>query len=129
MQDVNVVVLFDSGVESTEQLALAAAVGAVQGRALIRLRRFHGTPESREYVTPREADAEWAHAVVIAGEPQEARTAGYVDILRGRKGLLVVKLEGATPDAARAEGRHAAERARACVRPDRTSSGGAADRS
>ena len=63
MQDVNVVVLFNSGDEVVERLALAAAVGAVQGRAFIRLRRFHGTPESREYVTPRDPDAEWAECL------------------------------------------------------------------
>jgi hypothetical protein len=64
MQDVNVVVVFDSTDGATEKLALAAAVGAVQGRANIRLRRSSGTPESREYVVPREADAVWADAVI-----------------------------------------------------------------
>jgi NAD(P)H dehydrogenase (quinone) len=82
MQDVNVVVVFHSRSGSTEQLALAAAVGAVQGRANIRLRRLPdvadeaaiaGDPQwkehhermNREYVAPRETDAAWADAIVI----------------------------------------------------------------
>ena len=85
MQDVNVVVVFHSRIGSTERLALAAAVGAVQGRANIRLRRLPDTgfeaavefvpgwKENRErmnmeYVAPREADATWADAIV-AGMP------------------------------------------------------------
>jgi hypothetical protein len=67
MQDVNVVVIFDSRDEKMEKLALAAAVGAVQGRANIRLRRLPGTPEEEakmEYIEPREADASWADAVI-----------------------------------------------------------------
>ena len=40
MQDVNIVVTFYSLHGLTEKLALAAAVGAVQGRANIRLRRL-----------------------------------------------------------------------------------------
>ena len=82
MQDVNVVVVFHSRTGTTERLALTAAVGAVQGRANIRLRRLpdpadealiEGVPgwkESRarmdmEYVAPRDADAEWADAILV----------------------------------------------------------------
>jgi multimeric flavodoxin WrbA len=71
MQDVNVLVVFQSSFGSTEQLALAAAVGAVQGRANIRLRRLRDTPDEvtdTEYIAPREADALWADAI-IAGMP------------------------------------------------------------
>jgi hypothetical protein len=81
MQDVNVLVVFHSRLGSTERLALAAAVGAVQGRANIRLRwlaeaadasSIESSPEwkenrvrmSREYVAPRDADAEWADAIL-----------------------------------------------------------------
>ena len=88
MQDVNVVVVFYSRTGSTERLALAAAVGAVQGRANIRLRRLAdpegeavdetvpGWKENRErmnteYVAPREADAAWAEAIVV-GMPAAA---------------------------------------------------------
>jgi len=84
MQDVNVVVVFYSRTGSTERLALAAAVGAVQGRANIRLRRLpdpegaavdpeHGERMNREYVAPREADAAWAEAIVV-GMPAGAET-------------------------------------------------------
>jgi multimeric flavodoxin WrbA len=75
MQDVNVLVVFQSRLGSTEQLALAAAVGAVEGRANIRLRRLSdaallpaadgGTPE---YIAPRDSDALWADAI-LAGTP------------------------------------------------------------
>jgi NAD(P)H dehydrogenase (quinone) len=82
MQDVNVVVVFHSRTGTTERLALTAAVGAVQGRANIRLRRLPdpadeaviesvpGWKENRarmdmEYVAPRDADAEWADAILV----------------------------------------------------------------
>src|SRR5687767_8740543 len=68
-----VLIVFYSRCGSTEKLALAAAVGAVQGRALIRLRRmpdanaaktleqFSDCAETllrmrREYIAPTEAD-------------------------------------------------------------------------
>jgi hypothetical protein len=113
MQDVNVVVLFNSGDEAVERLALAAAVGAVQGRAFIRLRRFHGTPESREYVTPREPDAEWAHAFVICGATSSEEARIWIEGLRKRAGLPIITLEGDTPEAAQHTGRVAAQMARA----------------
>jgi multimeric flavodoxin WrbA len=86
MQDVNVVVVFYSRFGSTERLALAAAVGAVQGRANIRLRRLPDTtdeatirevPEwhenrarmTREYVAPRESDIAWADAILVGMPP------------------------------------------------------------
>ena len=68
-------VVFQSRVGSTERLALAAAVGAVQGRANIRLRRLADAGESSpaghetpEYIAPRESDALWADAI-MAGMP------------------------------------------------------------
>jgi hypothetical protein len=67
MQDVNVVVVF-CGDESAERLAQAAAVGAVQGRANIRLRRLAETDprqaQPQDYIAPRSADAEWADAII-----------------------------------------------------------------
>ena len=113
MQDVNVVVLFNSGDETVERLALAAAVGAVQGRALIRLRRFHGTPESREYVTPRDPDAEWANAFVIGGAASSEEARIWMEKLRRRNGLPIITLEGDTPEAAQHTGRVAAQMGRA----------------
>ncbi len=77
MTPVNVLVIFASRSGRTETLALAAAVGAVQARANIRLRRLPGSLASashneilarmqREYVPPASADAIWADAVIIA---------------------------------------------------------------
>jgi hypothetical protein len=92
MQDVNVVIVFDSRDEKKEKLALAAAVGAVQGRANIRLRRQPGTPEEEakmEYVEPREADALWADAVissVASGFGFEALEAFSSGALAGKVG-------------------------------------------
>jgi multimeric flavodoxin WrbA len=83
MQDVNVVVVFYSRTGSTEKMALAAAVGAVQGKANIRLRRIPETASdetiatlpgwkenhdrmSWEYIAPREADTLWAEGLIVA---------------------------------------------------------------
>ena len=82
-QDVNVLVTFWSRTGLTERLALAAALGAVQAKANIRLRWLRepglhqdadsvpGWRENRarmekEYVAPREADLVWADATFIA---------------------------------------------------------------
>lgn len=115
MQDANVVIVFDSRDESIERLALAAAVGAVQGRAFIRLRRLPGTPETPEYVTPRDADMEWAAAIVLGADkvalPPEA--APYLEKLHesGKLSCMIGKSDSA--DTAREQGRNAAEAARA----------------
>ena len=78
-----VVVTFSSRCGATEALALAAAVGAVQGRALIRLRRLpdegdaphaQDSPECqetlarmrKEYVAPTEADVAGNDALILA---------------------------------------------------------------
>jgi hypothetical protein len=65
----------------TESLALAAAVGSVQSRATIRLRRLRDSTEPgadcaadlarmrREYVAPAEADILRANAIVFAAPP------------------------------------------------------------
>ena len=71
----NVLVIFSSCTGETEKLALAAAVGAVQCRANIRMRRLpdqsSGNGEDllrmrREYVPPTAKDTVWADAVIIA---------------------------------------------------------------
>jgi hypothetical protein len=71
----NVLVIFYSCTGATEKLALAAAVGAIQARANIRLRRLpdqsSGNEEDllrmrREYVPPTAPDAAWADAVIVA---------------------------------------------------------------
>jgi NAD(P)H dehydrogenase (quinone) len=94
---VNVLVIFSSLCGNTETLALAAAVGAVQARASIRMRRLPDTGESvpdcketlarmrKEYVPPTSADTQWADAVIIgmngtiagvATDPAEATAFG-----------------------------------------------------
>lgn len=73
--EVHILVIFSCDTGAVEPLALAAAVGAVQARALIRLRRIVNPGEAvfaeterlaREYVAPREADAAWADGCVLA---------------------------------------------------------------
>src|SRR5262245_32108461 len=76
-QPINVLVIFYSCCGNTEKLALAAAVGAVQAKANIRLRRLSDSGEDiaeckealarmrKEYVPPTSADAAWADAVII----------------------------------------------------------------
>jgi hypothetical protein len=74
---VNVLVIFYSCCGRTEKLALAAAVGAVQARANIRMRRLTDSGEEfaecretlarmrKEYVPPTQADVIWADAVIV----------------------------------------------------------------
>jgi NAD(P)H dehydrogenase (quinone) len=72
-----VLVIFYSRSGSTEKLALAAAVGAVQSRAAIRLRRLADMNEAsectetlvrlrKEYIAPREIDVIAADGLVFA---------------------------------------------------------------
>ena len=82
MQDINTVVTFSSRTGETERLALAAALGAVQARSLIRLRWLRedvddamigSVPEwrenrarmAKEYIAPREIDFLWADVLVL----------------------------------------------------------------
>lgn len=118
----NAVITFYSRRGRTEKLALAAAVGAVQARANIRLRRLPETadeaaiaadPEwrenharmNREYIAPREIDADWADVVILA-LPQGFDARDYVDSLKGK--ARVVRVEGHDVEAARSTGRSAA---------------------
>jgi NAD(P)H dehydrogenase (quinone) len=83
MQDINALVTFSSRTGETEKLALAAALGAVQARANIRLRwlrenvddqtidavpgwRENRDRMTREYIAPREIDFLWADVLVLA---------------------------------------------------------------
>jgi hypothetical protein len=72
----HVLVVFQADTEQTEQLALAAGVGAVEAEADIRLRRLKG-PGAVEvghkgYGTLREADLLWADTVVVGLEGERA---------------------------------------------------------
>ncbi|HXE05956.1 MAG TPA: hypothetical protein VN579_08220 [Bryobacteraceae bacterium] len=134
---VNVVVVFYSRYGRTEQFALAAGVGAVQAHANIRLRRVKDLADAatiardprwmenlermnRDYIAPREIDAEWADAILVASCPDSLReTEQYVEALLATPGrndrLLIVPLVDAPGDrlaAAREQARKAAENAR-----------------
>jgi len=75
MQDVNVLIAFCSDFGWAERLALAAGLGAVQGRANIRFRQIKTAedkarvdasraPGTEDYIAPREVDVEWADALI-----------------------------------------------------------------
>jgi NAD(P)H dehydrogenase (quinone) len=114
----NVLVVFYSRGALTERLAVLVAEGALQGGANIRLRRARDTaPEDEiartpgwlenrdrmqaEYAAPREADAEWADAI-LCGTPAEPGTVSaelmvYVDQIGSlsRSGKLAGKIGSA----------------------------------
>ena len=109
MQDINTLVTFSSRTGETERLALAAALGAVQARALIRLRwlresvddrTIDGVPEwrenrdrmAREYIGPREVDFLWADVLVLGMPTRDGMSSPvwktYLD------GLMVLQSTG-----------------------------------
>ena len=73
-----VLIIFSCQTGETEKLALSAAVGAIQGRALIRLRRLPDPDSSqtsetlarmrKEYVPPKEPDIAGADVVILASD-------------------------------------------------------------
>lgn len=86
MTAINVLVVFYSRRGKSEALALAAGVGAIQARANVRLRRLPdlADPEtiqsdaawsenvermSKDYIAPREVDAQWADMLVLSAPP------------------------------------------------------------
>jgi multimeric flavodoxin WrbA len=121
-----VLVTFYSRGGETEHLAHAAAVGAVQARALIRLRRVaDGDPDAaiarnpraadtmrrmhKEYVSPREADLLAADALIVASpadvDASAAEWADYFQLL-GRlqaDGRLAGKLAAVVASGAAAD--------------------------
>jgi NAD(P)H dehydrogenase (quinone) len=81
--DVNALVVFYSRYGTTEKLALAAGLGAIQADANIRLRRVADRADTamiaadanwkknldrmnRDYVVPRPADPVWADVIILA---------------------------------------------------------------
>ena len=141
MLEVNVVVVFYSRYGNTEQLALAAGVGAVQAHANIRLRRLKDLADpgtiardprwtenlermNRDYIAPREIDVDWADVLLVASCPNSLReTEKYVEAVLARPGrnerLLIVPLVDNAPDtpgdrlaSAREQARNAVENAR-----------------
>ena len=134
---VNVVVVFYSRYGNTEQLALAAGVGAVQARANIRMRRLKDLADSetiardprwtenlermnRDYIAPREIDVDWAEVLLVASCPESLReTEQFVEALLATPGrndrLLIVPLVDAPGDrlaSAREQAHKAVENAR-----------------
>ena len=99
-----VLVTFSCQTGETEKLALGAAVGAVQARALIRLRRIadaHAADSNenavrmrKEYVGPTEADVLGADALIVATSTDtNVQTGPWQDFLNlllrlGREGRL-----------------------------------------
>ena len=115
MSQVVVLVTFYSRSGATETRALSLAVGAVQERALIRLRRLpdrdaalvlaHSPDHAgalermwKEYVPPTETDVRGADAVVVAPtsrcDPASAEWSSYFEVLRslGAAGALTGKV-------------------------------------
>src|SRR5258707_12807499 len=134
---VNAVVVFYSRYGDTEQLALAAGVGAVQAHANIRLRRLKDLADAetiardprwvenlermnRDYIAPREIDVDWAEVLLVASCPDSLReTEQYIEALLATPGrndrLLIVPLVDAPGDrlaAAREQAHKAVEDAR-----------------
>jgi hypothetical protein len=137
MLEVNVVVVFYSRYGETEQLALAAGVGAVQAHANIRLRRLKDLADvetiardprwteymermNRDYIAPREIDVDWAQVMLVASCPDSLReTEQYVEAVLATPGrndrLVIVPLADAAGDrlaSAREQGYKAVENAR-----------------
>lgn len=111
MQDVNVLVVFPTRGEWMERLALAAAVGAVQGRANIRLRCLEAATD-RDFIAPRDADADWADAILAVMDGPPAPLQQYIDSLGTRRDRITSAALTSIEDA-RSQGLRAAEAARA----------------
>ena len=121
MSEPRVLITFYSRCGSTEKLASATGVGAVQGRSLIRLRRVPDADNDepppdgqetyvrmrKEYVTPAQADVLWADALIFGVSPRctpvsEEWTA-YLELLEqlrdqgkldGKVGVVVTPTSG-----------------------------------
>jgi hypothetical protein len=133
MTEVNVLVVFYSRYGETEQLALAAGLGAVQARANIRLRRLQDLADAEtiqrdsrwtenlqrmtlDYIAPREIDADWADVILVVSCPESPReTEQYLKAIAKKQELQMVPVVNEPPDrlaSARAQGRQAVEIAR-----------------
>jgi len=118
MSPVIVLVIFNSRCGETEKLALAAAVGAVQARANIRLRRLPDLVETvapeesaectenfrrmrKEYVPPTERDVAAADAVIFVApgrfEKSPVEWTAFLDLLgkMGSEGKVEGKIGAA----------------------------------
>jgi len=116
-----VLVVFYSRYGATEQVALAAGLGAIQGRGNIRLRRLGDLAEPqvieadpswkeararmlRDYVEPRPADPVWADVIVLATpDESSSEVEAYCASLRGlgaMTGKIAVPLAAGGSEAA-----------------------------
>jgi hypothetical protein len=100
-----VLIIFHCQTGATEQLALNTAVGAVQGRALIRLRRLPDIGMTvdneellrmrKEYVPPTEKDILGADGLIIVAAPNfsdsDLQWKPYVELLRRLGGANTLK--------------------------------------
>lgn len=121
MTPLNVLVVFYSRYGITEQLALAAGVGAIQMRGSIRLRRLPDLADAeairadavwsenlermkKDYIAPREVDGQWAKVLILAAPRDATEMDRYLesagDVLRGKVAAVV----GTFTDAARRAG-------------------------
>ena len=111
----NVLVLFQTDCEHTEQMALAVAVGAVEAEGSIRLRRLAAAVAvdvvHKGYGKLQQADLLWADTVVVgleSAQPRGEELAGLLQLLSeldpeqlngklawtfGRDGLVAVQTE------------------------------------
>jgi multimeric flavodoxin WrbA len=133
MTEVNVVVVFYTRHGKTEELALAAGLGAVQARANIRLRRLQDLADAdtvgldalwtenrqrmtADYIAPREIDADWADVILVASCPESpGETEEYIKAIAKKQKLQIVAVIDDPSDrlaSARAQGRQAVEAVR-----------------
>jgi hypothetical protein len=115
----NVLVVFYSRRGKTESLATAAGVGAIQARANIRLRRLPDLASAetigadavwsenlermkKDYIAPREVDAQWAHVVILAAPKDCSEEMERYLAATDLKGKIAAVLGGFAEDAARA---------------------------
>jgi flavorubredoxin len=94
----NVLVIFQTDTERTEQMALAIAVGAVEAQASIRLRRL-AAPGAVEvahkgYGRLQAADLLWANAVVVGLESPTSKADELEDLLSLTRGADPKKFGG-----------------------------------
>jgi hypothetical protein len=100
-EEIHILIIFACQTGEVEQLALAAAVGAVQARANIRLRRMADPAAAaspitarmnQDYVAPRAADTAWAHGLVVAIDGRLTQMQAHLVALGGLAGKPAVSL-------------------------------------
>jgi hypothetical protein len=121
-EEIHILVIFSCNTGAVEQLALAAAVGAVQARAAIRLRRIvdNSPGESNEntqrldqdYVAPRQTDAEWADGFILAVPDPLVSKVHQLGVFSGKPSVSLLVESVTNRDTALLLGRRVVETAR-----------------